>query len=172
MEIQYVIDSKDYGLFKAFQKLQTLQIHRQKTLLRWAVCIMMLMILPIFHLDKHAIAICFVLGACLVWLLISSWFMDRVCIRKQQKQTRTSCKTSATIQLQLTSTAFIVKKQADIHTYAYRDITHIIKFHKILIITLGANEIILLPRHACSNKMEWKTLYVTLMQQSGTLLSQ
>lgn len=169
MEVTYELTHNDYGVFLAFQKLQSVAMKRQKVVMRWIICMVLLMILPVFHLDQEVISIVIILGLCAGWLMISGLFMNHIVVKKTCKMASKVKLPFMTMHISLNDCEIKVDQNQKEKQYAYQDITHVIKFQGIMIVTLKSKEILLVPRHAFASSQDWKYFFVTLMQKCGCL---
>lgn len=160
----YTLNEHDYSKFLVFQERNKVHIKRQRVILRWLVCFILLISVPVLHLDSK-LYIFMIVGVTFLWIVISGMFMDHVMIRQAKKQI---CKEHGTpfteMEVNLIENGLYIKQDEHEYQYAFQDITHIFRFHKLFIITVRSKQTILIPFRAFDSKDEYRYFYVQLME--------
>lgn len=163
-EISYQLNTGDYSSYLTFQKARTVSVKRQKAVIRWLVCIIALGGAILFGLDQRMAQIIPVLSLCILWLMFSGMFMDRILKRQIGRKLRKEDRSYAKIYLSFDDSRILYKSRGQEKIYPYGQVTHCVQFQKLLILTLETKEILIIPKRVFADKDSWRRFYVSVME--------
>lgn len=163
-EISYQLNVNDYSSYLTFQKAQTVSVKRQKAVVRWLVCIIVLGGAILFRLDQKMAQIILVLSVCIVWLIFSGLFMDGILKRQILRKLKKEGRSYEKIHLSFDDSQIRYESRGREKTYPYELVTHCIQFQRLLILTLKTKEVLIIPKRIFPDKDSWRRFYVSVME--------
>lgn len=163
-KIVYELNDEDYRKYILLKKIQTVSVRRQKVVIKWLVCVILLIGAIIFDLDKSAFEKGTMLSSCVIWLLFSDRFMNYIMQRQICKKMNESRQSYQKVSLRFGEDGICYEAKEQKSHYSYKNITHCILFKKLLIITLQSQEIILIPMRIFPDKNKWRQFYIEVVE--------
>lgn len=141
-----------------------MSVQRQKIIIRWLVCIIILIGAIIFHLDQSIFEIISVISICIIWFVFSDKFMNFIMKRQICKKMNGRKQPYQKVSLRFEEEGICYETKERKSNYSYQNVTHCILFEKLLIITLQSQEIILIPMRIFSDKNRWRQFYIEVVE--------